>query len=208
MPRFTLPESAGPRVRAAAAAGVCATVALAAAACSSASASSASDAVGRPNQASANTSPSPRGSAAAGSIRITGAYLPQPASPDVAAAYFTVTDTGDQADTLISATSAPTAQAALMSESTAGGAESMTTLPGGLAIPAHGHVTLGPDGYHLMLTNPATPLKQGDTVTLTLRFEHAGTVTLKVPVTSLLSDAITGSTATATAGSMAGMPGM
>lgn len=213
MPRSTLPESAvPPRVRAAAAAGLCAAVALAAAACSSASASSASPAAaGRANQPSANPSPSPRGSAAAGSIQITGAYLPQPASPDVAAAYFTVADSGDQADVLLSATSSPAAQAALMTESTSGGAESMTALAGGLPIPAHGRVTLGPDGYHLMLTDPATPLKQGGTVTLVLRFEHAGAVTLEVPVTSLLSDALTGSSATATTattGSMAGMPGM
>ena len=216
MPGFPLPESAGPRVRAAAAAGVCAVVALAAAACSSASgsgsgsgsASSTSDAAGNANPASTGSSPSPRGSATAGSIRITGAYLPQPASPDVAAAYFTVTDTGDQADVLVSATSTPAAQDALMSETTANGAETMTAVAGGLPIPAHGHVTLGPDGYHLMLTNPATALEQGDTVTLALRFEHAGTVTLKVPVTSLLSDVNTGTTATATAGSMAGMPGM
>jgi len=206
--RFTLPGTTRSRARTGLIVGLCALVASSAAACSSTSTAKASDSAGQANAASPGASPQPRGSASAGSIRITGAYLPQPASPDVAAAYFTIADTGDQADVLVSAASTPTAQAALMNESTANGAETMTTLTGGLPIPAHGEVTLGPDGYHLMLTDPASPLKQGGTVTLALRFEHAGTVTVKVPVTSLLSDAMTGSTATATAGSMAGMPGM
>ncbi len=162
--------------------------------------------------ASASASPSPRGSASVGPIRITGAYLPQPASPDVAAVYFTVADTGDQADTLLSATSVPAAQVMLMSESSSGGSESMTAVPGGLSIPAHGQLALTAGGYHVMLTDPAVSLKQGDTVRLTLTFAHAGQVALNVPVTSLLSDAVTGSGATSDATSdataMADMPGM
>jgi hypothetical protein len=45
-----------------------------------------------------------------------------------------------------------------------------------------------------MLTDPASPLTAGGTVALTLRFKDAGTVTFKVPVTSLLSDALTSPT--------------
>lgn len=172
MLRFPLHRMPRRHARAAAATGLFAVVALAAAACSSASASTASNAAGHLEAALA--SPLPRGSAAAGSIRITGAYLPQPATPDVAAVYFTVADIGDQPDVLVSAVSTPGAQVSLMSESATGGAETMTPLSGGLPVPTYGRVTLDPGGYHLMLTNPATPLKQGDTVTLALRFEHAG----------------------------------
>lgn len=207
MLRFPLPESCTPRARTGLATFLGAVVALAAAACS-ATPGSAASAAGRAGTAAATASPSPRGSAASGSIRITGAYLPQPASADIAAAYFTIADAGDQNDVLVSATSMPAAQIGLMRETSTGGAESMTALTGGLPIPAHGQVTLGPGGYHLMLTDPATALKQGQIVTLALRFEHAGTVTLKVPVTSLLSDAMTGATSTGGASSMAGMPGM
>jgi periplasmic copper chaperone A len=210
MMRFTLPETtATARARVGLATGLCAMVALAATACSSASPTgSGSVAAGHANSPTATTNPSRGGSATVGTIRITGAYLPQPATADIAAVYFTIADTGSQADTLISAASTPAAQTSLMRESTTNGAESMTALAGGLPIPAHGQITLAPGGYHLMLTDPATPLKQGGTVTLALRFEHAGTVTLEVPVTSLLSDAMTGSTPTAGASSMAGMPGM
>ena len=151
----------------------------------------------------------PRGSASVGDISITGAYIPQPATPSVAAAYFTVTESGSQSDVLLSATSNPSSQASLMQETSSGAdAGTMTNITGGLTIPAKGAVDLGPGGYHLMLTNPASPLTAGGSVALTLRFEHAGSVTLKVPVTSLLSDALTGSPAPSASSSMANMPGM
>ena len=150
----------------------------------------------------------PRGSASLGQITVADAYIPQPASPDVAAAYFTVTEHGGQGDVLLSASSVPASRAALMQESTTGSAaETMTDLPHGLAIPAQTSVALGPGGYHLMLTDPAAPLVAGATVALTLRFQHAGTVTFKVPVTSLLSDALTSSAPPADAGAT-DMPGM
>lgn len=156
-------------------------------------------AASHPIETSPPTTTGPRGSASVGDIKITDAYIPQPASPDVAAAYFTVTDVGSSGDVLLSATSQPSSQASLMQEAASGAnAGTMTDITGGLSIPAHGAVELGPGGYHLMLTNPASTLLAGDTVTLSLRFRTTGTVTLKVPVTSLLSDAQTASS----------MPGM
>lgn len=194
MLRSTLPAR-----RTLAAGGCAAAMLLATCACSSAAGKSA-------DAAAASASPSPRGSASAGSIQITDAYLPQPASADVAAVYFTVTDTGDEPDRLLSATSVPSAQASLMSESSSGNAESMSMVSGGLPISAHGKLVLAAGGYHVMLTDPVVPLKQGGTVLLTLTFQHAGKVSLDVPITSLLSDAQTGATPEETA--MAGMPGM
>jgi copper(I)-binding protein len=205
--RFSLPayrDSRGARILL----GCCAggVVALSAAGCSASSTAAGSNAAA--SGATASAAPQPRGSASAAGIVVSGAYIPQPATADVAAAYFTITDTGGRSDVLTSATSVPSAQASLMSETTSGGAETMTMLPGGLTVPAHGSVTLAPDGDHLMLTDPATALKQGGTVELTLHFEHAGTVRIAVPVTSLLSDAMTSPGASATATGMAGMPGM
>ena len=200
MHRFILPGNG----RLAATGALCALIAVAASACSSSTPSAST---------SASTPASgPRASASVGHIKITDAYIPQPATPSVAAAYFTVTETGSQPDVLLSATSVPASQAALMQETASGAnAGTMTDLAGGLAIPANGAVALGPGGYHLMLTDPASPLTAGGSVALTLRFKDAGTVTFKVPVTSLLSDALTsptsGPTATSTSG-MANMPGM
>lgn len=151
----------------------------------------------------------PRGSASVGTLTIADAYIPQPASPDVAAAYFTVTEHAGQGDVLLSASSVPASRATLMQESSSGAdAETMTNLPHGLAIPPQTSVALGPGGYHLMLTDPAAPLTAGGTVVLTLRFQHAGTVTFRVPVTSLLSDALTSSAGASSAAGSNAMPGM
>ena len=213
MHRFTLPGNGhrAPAARLAAASTLCALIAVAASACSSsASAKPAAASTSSSSSSSAALASGPRGSASIGHIKITGAYIPQPATPSVAAAYFTVTETGSQGDVLLSATSVPASQASLMQETESGAnAGTMTDITGGLAIPANGAVDLGPGGYHLMLTNPASPLTAGGSVTLTLRFKHAGTVTLEVPVTSLLSDALTSPTSTPSTGSgMANMPGM
>ena len=177
-------------------AGVGALIAVTTAACASSATSpgaAAAAAATATATATATTAASgPRGSASLGEIKITDAYIPQPASPDVATAYFTVTDVGSKGDVLLSATSKPASQASLMQESESGAnADTMTDITGGLSIPANGAVELGPGGYHLMLTNPASTLRAGETVVLALRFKNSGTVTLKVPVTSLLSDAQT-----------------
>lgn len=46
-----------------------------------------------------------------------------------------------------------------------------------MPVPAGGKVTLQPGGLHLMLMNLKQPLKEGETVSVTLVFEKAGAVT-------------------------------
>jgi copper(I)-binding protein len=46
----------------------------------------------------------------------------------------------------------------------------------GYEIPAKGSFELKPGGAHLMLVDIEQPLKEGDKVPVTLRFEHAGEV--------------------------------
>ena len=62
-----------------------------------------------------------------------------------------------------------------------------------LALPANKTVELGPGGYHVMLMGLAQPLKEGETVPLTLTFEDkAGkkqTVEVKAPVRALTAPA-------------------
>ena len=203
--RSTLPGYRHAVIRAAAA-GAALAVACAGCSASSRTAATATPATTAPTSTSAAAGP--RGAASVGEISITDAYIPQPATADVAAAYFTVTEHGGRGDVLLSAASVPASQASLMQESQVGSAaESMTVLPHGLAIPAQGAVVLGPGGYHLMLADPASPLTAGGSVTLTLRFQRAGSVTFKVPVTSLLSDAVTSPGPSSGAG-MGDMPGM
>lgn len=154
------------------------------AACGSAAASGASGAAA----AAPTASPSPSlGSAASGAITVTGAHIPQPASADVAVAYFTLTDTGPRADVLMSASTDPRSQASVMREVSSGAnAESMVDVVGGLPVPAHGSVSLAPGGYHLMLTHPAARLVAGDHVAITLVLRDAGAIHVSVPVTPLI----------------------
>ena len=58
------------------------------------------------------------------------------------------------------------------------GVMTMRALDKGLPIEPGKTVKLAPGGYHLMLMDLKTPLKQGDKVPLTLEFEKAGKVTL------------------------------
>ena len=52
----------------------------------------------------------------------------------------------------------------------------------GYDIPAGGAFELKPGGAHLMLVNVRAPLKEGDKVPLTLRFEHAGEIRTELQV--------------------------
>jgi copper(I)-binding protein len=118
-----------------------------------------------------------------GSLAVSGAYVPAPASPDVAAAYFTVHNRGDTPDALVAVSTALTPDASLHHYVRSDGAEQMAPLAR-LAVPPHGRAVLQPGGNHLMLMHPNRQLRQGDRVTLTLHFAHAGTLALSVPVVS------------------------
>jgi copper(I)-binding protein len=52
----------------------------------------------------------------------------------------------------------------------------------GVEIRAGQTVTLRPGGFHLMLIGLSQPLRQGETVPVTLRFERAGDVQVALSV--------------------------
>ncbi len=51
-----------------------------------------------------------------------------------------------------------------------------------LAIPAGGRVELAPGGLHLMLIKPVEPVRAGQTVRITLRFDNGQTLSVDMPV--------------------------
>ena len=124
------------------------------------------------------------GQARIGRLTIAGSYIPQPASPDVAAAYLTITNAGPTADTITRITTSVTNTVMAMNETDHGGVGTMTDL-GPVVIAAHRTVSFTPGHAHLMLEHPATRLRAGEHVTFTITFEHAGRVTLTVPVQAL-----------------------
>jgi periplasmic copper chaperone A len=116
-----------------------------------------------------------------GSLKVVDAFLPQPASPDVAAIYLTVKNSGSRPDALVAVSSAAAADSMLMTEN----ANGTMGLLRELRVPAHGQASLVPGRDHLMLERPHDTLAVGQHVTVTLRFEHAGELTISVPVVPL-----------------------
>lgn len=191
--------------------GACASGGAAAAPQPSSPAGSAPSSASAAASAAAALPPGADGHAAVGALTVSGAYLPAPASPDVATAYFTVADSASTADTLLSVSCAQAASAMLHQDVTAGaGADEMVPLKGGLPVPAHGSVTLSPaHGLHVMIMQPKRQWRAGAHVVLVLRFAHAGTVSLTVPVLSTTAVAEAGSgTAAAPVPSMPGIGSM
>jgi len=96
-------------------------------------------------------------------IRLLPAQLP-------AGAYVTLDNQGSSTATLVSAHSAAYASVMLHQSTTDASGNSGMHMLDRLAVPAHGQVSLAPASYHLMLQQPAHPLKPGETVAITLDF--------------------------------------
>lgn len=113
-------------------------------------------------------------SATVGDLVVDHAFAYEPITAASGAAYFRVRNSGSVADTILEASS-PVARGAMFHGSNMGHLE-------GLEIPAGGEVELKPGATHLMLSDFSAPPAAGDSLELTLRFAHAGSLTLKLPV--------------------------
>jgi copper(I)-binding protein len=104
-----------------------------------------------------------------------------PKGADVAAGYLTIRNGGATADKLVGG-SADFAQSVEVHEmSNANGVMKMRQVDG-LEIPAKGSVALKPNGYHLMFQGLKHPLVAGQSVKVTLTFEHAGSAPVEFKV--------------------------
>lgn len=129
-----------------------------------------------------------------GDVAVYGAYVREPAT-DTAAAYFSMTNVGDAADTLVAVSSPVSASASMhdVGKKAPDGGEGMDS---GSMVPtptvelAPGDtITLEPAGGHMMLEGVSGSLAPGSTVNLQLVFEKAGTITVKAPVIALTAPA-------------------
>lgn len=100
-------------------------------------------------------------------IRLLPASLP-------AGGFVTLSNDGDQAVTLRSASSAAYGSVMLHKSSTEGGMGRMAMVDS-LAVPAHGKAELSPGGYHLMMMSAPKPLAVGDKVVVRLVFGDGST---------------------------------
>ena len=99
------------------------------------------------------------------------------------AVYFMMTNHADTDDVLIAASSPDAKMVSLMNSSAdANGVMQMADVEGGFPVDAQGARILTGGGDHVMLMGVTRKVATGDTVTVVLTFEHAGEVTLTVPV--------------------------
>lgn len=123
---------------------------------------------------------------AVGKLDVTDAHLrATPPNAKVAAGYLTIRNGGDEPDRLTGG-SADFADKVEVHEMTMdGGVMKMRPLEDGLEIAPGGTAELRPGGYHLMFIGLSDALDEGQTKSVTLTFEKAGTVTLEMPVAAL-----------------------
>lgn len=110
---------------------------------------------------------------------------PTPPGAGMGVGYLTITNNGNADVTLVGAAS-PRAERVTIHETTEqGGMMRMQPIEGGLSIPAGAAVELKPHSYHLMLEQLGQPLKEGESIPLTLDFEGAEDMTVELKVESL-----------------------
>ncbi|MEC8629985.1 MAG: copper chaperone PCu(A)C [Pseudomonadota bacterium] len=99
------------------------------------------------------------------------------------AAFMVLMNSSDQDDRLVAAKSDVAARVELHTHrEIADGVMKMMEVEEGFAIPAGGTHMLARGGDHVMFMGLNEPFADGDTVAVTLVFEHAGEVAVEIPV--------------------------
>jgi periplasmic copper chaperone A len=119
----------------------------------------------------------------AGDLVITQAWSrATPGGAKVGGGYLTIENKGAAPDRLIGGSADIAGKVQLHEMATSNGVMTMRPLDNGLIIEPGKTVKLAPGGYHLMLFDLKSPLKQGDRLPVTLEFEKAGKVKLSLDV--------------------------
>lgn len=99
-----------------------------------------------------------------------------PGGARVASGYLEVTNRGDKADRLISATAEVAGKVEIHETTMTDGVMGMRHLLNGIELTPGATTTLKPGSYHLMFMDLKRPLDEGNTFAGTLTFRDAGTV--------------------------------
>ena len=98
------------------------------------------------------------------------------------AAYLTVTNDGTADDRLVGVSVPEPAKASIHATENSGGISRMREMSSGVAVPAGSTIELKPGGTHVMITGLQAPLRRGQTLKLSLRFEKSGEKPIDVRV--------------------------
>jgi len=122
----------------------------------------------------------------AGDLVITQAWSrATPGGAKVGGGYFTIENKGVTPDRLIGGSADVAARVQVHQMTMDDGVMKMRPVEGGLTIDPGKTVKLAPSGYHLMIMDLKSPLKQGEKLPITLEFEKAGKVTVTLDVESI-----------------------
>lgn len=131
----------------------------------------------------------PHAHSAGEQIHITSAWArPTIGQVPNSAAYFTVTNHGTDDDRLLAVSCPCAAKAELHQTTMKDGVMHMEAIDGGLALPAGQSVSFEPGAMHVMLMGVTNALTEGQTISLTLSFEHAAEQTIAIPVQKAASN--------------------
>src|ERR1700760_121330 len=119
----------------------------------------------------------------AGDLVITQAWArATPNGAKIGGGYLTIENKGSAPDRLIGGSTDAAAKLEVHEMAMKDGVMKMRPLDNGVVIEPGKTVKLAPGGYHLMMFDLKGPLKQGDTVPVTLKFEKAGEVKVSLAV--------------------------
>lgn len=121
-------------------------------------------------------------SAGSGDVAVADAYVRQPPpGARTGAAFFTLKNAGKTEVRLVAAENPASNLTELHNHINEGGVMKMRQVKD-IPVPAGGQAKLEPGGLHVMLIDLKQPLKAGDSVALTLRFDDGGKQLINVPV--------------------------
>jgi copper(I)-binding protein len=129
----------------------------------------------------------------AGDLVITQAWSrATPGGAKIAGGYLTIENKGAVPDRLLGGSGDIAGKVQVHEMAMNNGVMTMRPLDKGLTIEPGKAVKLAPGGYHLMLFDLKSPLKQGDKVPVTLEFEKAGKVKVSLDVQGIGAQAPAG----------------
>jgi periplasmic copper chaperone A len=143
----------------------------------------------------------------AGDLVITQAWSrATPGGAKIGGGYLTIENKGSAPDRLIGGSADVASKLEVHEMAMNNGVMTMRPLDKGLSIEPGKTVKLAPGGYHLMLFDLKSPLKQGDKLPVTLEFEKAGKVKLSLDIEGIGAQGPAG--ASDAGGGMKMSPGM
>jgi copper(I)-binding protein len=105
-----------------------------------------------------------------------------PNGAKIGTGYFTIENKGTTPDRLVAVSADFAGKVEVHQMAMNNGVMTMRPVDDGLTFDPGKTVKLGPGGYHLMMFDLKSPLKQGDTLPITLTFEKAGKVNVSLAV--------------------------